>query len=285
MYLSTIRNELSGHWSAEQEELKKRKNQEIPIVTQTLMWTHGAKIIRRVLTITILMGLLPSVLGATSVTSMRDILSEATALHAKLMAMVQPSVRLWISEQGRKLRQAPADERTLRAAVQERFAGQSTENIEVVAFLVLMEATNDMDKDLKAIMEELKAITAAKQKLQEFVSRVKKDVAKNAGKKGIETCAPPACGGYHTAIQEVAAALNRTRTQTPLVIREPVNIQQLRSLADDLKHKLDEMSEMSEMTSLDLQMTMERRGKFISTLSNIMKKISTTQNTMIQNLK
>jgi hypothetical protein len=39
------------------------------------------------------------------------------------------------------------------------------------------------------------------------------------------------------------------------------------------------------MTSMRLQMTMDRRSKFISTLSNIMKKISTTQDTLVQNLK
>jgi hypothetical protein len=48
---------------------------------------------------------------------------------------------------------------------------------------------------------------------------------------------------------------------------------------------LDGMNEMSEMTSLRLQMTMDRRSKFISTLSNIMKKISSTQDTLVQNIK
>jgi hypothetical protein len=48
---------------------------------------------------------------------------------------------------------------------------------------------------------------------------------------------------------------------------------------------LDGMNEMSDMTSLRLQMTMDRRSQFISTLSNIMKKIGTTQGTIIQNLK
>lgn len=45
------------------------------------------------------------------------------------------------------------------------------------------------------------------------------------------------------------------------------------------------MNEMSEMTSLRLQMTMDRRSKFISTLSNIMKKISSTQDTIVSNIK
>jgi hypothetical protein len=57
------------------------------------------------------------------------------------------------------------------------------------------------------------------------------------------------------------------------------------SVQDDLKNKLDGLNEMSEMNSLRLQMTMDRRSKFISTLSNIMKKISTTQDTLVQNIK
>lgn len=49
--------------------------------------------------------------------------------------------------------------------------------------------------------------------------------------------------------------------------------------------QMDNMNEMSEMSSLRLQMMMDRRSKFISTLSNLMKKISTTQNTLVQNMK
>lgn len=49
--------------------------------------------------------------------------------------------------------------------------------------------------------------------------------------------------------------------------------------------RLDGMNEMSEMTSLRLQMTMDRRSKFINTLSQMMKKISTTQDTLVQNMK
>jgi len=42
---------------------------------------------------------------------------------------------------------------------------------------------------------------------------------------------------------------------------------------------------MSETTSQRLQMTMDRRSKFIETLSNIMKKLSKTSEAVVQNLK
>lgn len=44
-------------------------------------------------------------------------------------------------------------------------------------------------------------------------------------------------------------------------------------------------SSSSELASLRLQATMDRRSKTVALLSNITKKISTTQDTLIQNLK
>jgi hypothetical protein len=62
-------------------------------------------------------------------------------------------------------------------------------------------------------------------------------------------------------------------------------VAKLKPMPDDLKGKLDGINEMSEMTALRLQMTMDRRSKFIGTLSNIMKKIETTMESITQNIK
>ena len=45
------------------------------------------------------------------------------------------------------------------------------------------------------------------------------------------------------------------------------------------------MSEMGEMESLRLQMAMDRMSKMMSTLSNLLKKISDTSTSITQNLK
>jgi hypothetical protein len=52
-----------------------------------------------------------------------------------------------------------------------------------------------------------------------------------------------------------------------------------------LEQTADSMSDMSEMSQLRLQMTMDRRSKFIETLSNIMKNIEQTSDSLVQNLK
>jgi hypothetical protein len=52
-----------------------------------------------------------------------------------------------------------------------------------------------------------------------------------------------------------------------------------------IKNDLDSMSEMGEIESLRLQMAMERASKMMSTLSDIMKKISDTAESIAPNLK
>jgi hypothetical protein len=60
---------------------------------------------------------------------------------------------------------------------------------------------------------------------------------------------------------------------------------ELDSQIDQMKNDLDSMSEMGEMESLRLQMAMDRMSKMMSTLSNLLKKISDTQNSITQNIK
>lgn len=54
---------------------------------------------------------------------------------------------------------------------------------------------------------------------------------------------------------------------------------------ENLKNDLDSLSELGEMESLRLQMAMDRMSKMMSTLSNLLKKISDTSSQITQNLK
>ncbi len=60
---------------------------------------------------------------------------------------------------------------------------------------------------------------------------------------------------------------------------------ELDAVFDELKNDLDSMSEMGEMESLRLQMAMDRMSKMMSTLSNLLKKMSDTASQITQNLK
>ena len=264
-----------------------RKNRGFSLPILFLMRFQKTAIMRSFLAIMIISASLPGMPGAADIRPLTEIPGEATALHARLIGKVQPNVRLLINEQALKLRQGTTDPNAASGNLDAVFseAGLSSMDVSEAAFMVMIQATKDMDEDIKAMMEEVKAFTSAKQKLRDLFTRVNQDVAKNAHKKDTDVCAPPACGGYQAVMMEAAPALKRVRTRTPLVLHEPITIGQLRSLGAAVKGNLDGMNEMSEMASLRLQMTMDRRSKFISTLVSMMNKISSSQGAVIQKMQ
>jgi hypothetical protein len=191
------------------------------------------------------------------------------------------------------------------------FAGLSRRDISEAAFIVLSMATKDMDNDIHQIMAEIKAANAAKQKLRDLIKElngwISQEMAKHPGSEDIDNEKPGAPGtkarALRPAAKTTAPPLRRMTLETrvsPVIhfeyVKTPVipplpprnsglTVSGLKSLLDNLQGNLDGMNEMSEMTSLRLQVTMDRRSKFIETLSNIMKKIGTTQETLVQNIK
>jgi hypothetical protein len=67
--------------------------------------------------------------------------------------------------------------------------------------------------------------------------------------------------------------------------RDDVTKAKTDSTIDMAKSDLDSMSEMGEMESLRLQMAMDRRSKMMSTLSNVLTKVSETADEITANLK
>jgi hypothetical protein len=121
-------------------------------------------------------------------------------------------------------------------------------DISALAFIVIMQASKSAQDDLKGIMEKVKAINSQKKKLRDLI----KD--KHVGNLDFEA-----------TFQVMAVGID--------------------AVVDQMKNDLDSMSEMGEMESLRLQMAMDRLSKMMSTLSNLLKKISDTASQITQNLK
>ncbi len=182
-------------------------------------------------------------------------------------------------------------------------AGFANMDISEIAQMVMMTATKDMDDDIRLIMAEIKAMTQAKQRLRELIKDlnqwISKEMSKHPKSKEInleKVTGKSPNGEFKVSGQKVkysepqpdieaADLVAKCATVYDLSGGDGVTIQGIKSLLDELKGKLDGMNEMSEMTSLRLQMTMDRRSKFITTLSQMMKKISSTQDVLVQNLK
>lgn len=166
-------------------------------------------------------------------------------------------------------------------------------DIQAVAFLVLMEAAKGAREDLKNIMAHLKTINTARQNLREMITKVNKDIAANIGQNNGKAPLDFSNGfgnqqAYHRVRMPYAEVGSDGRpkfVRTDLYPGRIINVEQLRSIRDDLKDRLDGLGEMSEMESLRLQMAMDRMSKMMSTLSNMLKKLSDVQNSINQNIK
>ena len=216
--------------------------------------------------------------------------AEAVRLHAKYYGAVQPSVRFWIQLEGRKLKDASPDavsEASVAAAVRARFAGQpmAPGDVERLVVLVLMEINKQSEADLRTLAEKQKTALEAKKKLRELQALLDKQVADAAGKPDATPCLPPACG--RLGLAETGATLRQTSAGSRIALpaAEPATLGELRSIKDAMKDKLDSLSELGEAESLRLQLAMDRLNKLMATLSNIMKKISDTAQSITQNLK
>jgi hypothetical protein len=189
---------------------------------------------------------------------------EAVRLQARISSRLQPGARTWAGEQARRLAAGSMTVESLHQTARSRFGkvGQGDPgDIEAIAFIVLMQATRDMDEDLKNIMAEVKRLQEARNKLRDIAGKVSKDAAGNAGRKGSDPCTPPMCGAY---ARELAAS---------------------KPLQDGLRSDLNALDDQERKDSLRLQPMMDRRRKFISMLDGMMSKISTTQDNIVQNLK
>ena len=153
-----------------------------------------------------------------------------------------------------------------------------------------MQAAKSAREDLKSIMNNVKTINEEKEKVR---------AAQQYFEKYRSTVSTQLIDSFRLLAKLPAADQNTTRQTIPTTVTtKQVSDKRMTSsvitnatpaditkVQDDLRKKMTSLNETSEMTSLRLQMSMDRRSKFISTLSNIMKKISDTQNSIIQNLK
>ena len=288
------------------------------------MSNYVMKPVHGILAIGLLMFNSASSVADTPQPSIQPLTAGMTNKQQALLSHLQPSARAWIDQEARLLAETKTlDDEVLRSAIRARFMptqskvirkanGPTTSananaiaslgtgsdlDVEAVAFIVLMGATADMDSDLKSIMAEVKSMDNAKQKLRALVSTVNADVAAHAGEGNNQPCASPlpktttrslssaVCGQYSSLHSEAAYALKQVPHAGTLPPAAISSVGDLRAMLSRSKDKLDSLNEMSEATSLRLQMTMDRRSKFISALSNVMKKISTTSDSIVQNLK
>jgi len=154
------------------------------------------------------------------------------------------------------------------------------------SFLVILNAVNEMDEDIKVILDEIEEMQMTQQEIADFKSKL--------GEYSDGSGDPVPAGD----LVEFRYKYNTEWDKTPNLGLEYIRTPQikLRSLnkieKDNLAAEIqaldalsDSLDDISEIVQLKLQMAMDRRAKYISTLSSIMAKISQTRDTVIENIK
>ena len=218
---------------------------------------------------------------------------EAEAFFTKAMTSINPRHVEWIKTTATTANRNNHTDAGIKAEAVNygKLNNLSDMDIEALAFLVMMEAAKSAREDLKAIMDNVKSINQQKQKMRELQGQFHN--IKNPTTQQTDSFRRAA-----TSIQAVQTKTNPRLVAGPtqtikkdstIRIQRMQTIQASKSDIDNaketIKNKLDSMSEMGETESLRLQMAMDRMSKMMSTLSNIMKKISDTANQIVQNLK
>jgi hypothetical protein len=166
-------------------------------------------------------------------------------------------------------------------------------DIDVLVALIMFELWENEENALSELLEEMDRMNELKQKQRERIDALKQKkreaepVPSESSLRGptVKRLKPnPRLGTKTSDTQKDYATIQKPISHTsppppPETLENPIDE------LDELEGKLDSLNEQSEMLSLRLQMTMDRRDKYLSTLSNIMKKMSTTQDGIIRNIK
>lgn len=208
--------------------------------------------------------------------------AEAEALFTKLMSGINSKHVQWIKNTARETNEKKLSPEDVKAKTQSYAVPGSMngQDIEALAFLVMMQAAKSAQEDLKAIMAKVKAVNEQKAKQRELLSKMQQQRTMTAIQLD-----------SFKLLQNRTLALQQGRNADSIKFvrssgrNQQVSKADIDAIKDKLKSDLDSMSEMGEMESLRLQMAMDRMSKMMSTISNLLKKISNTTDDIVQNLK
>jgi hypothetical protein len=177
-----------------------------------------------------------------------------------IAAKLSPSAKLKLHNIADTLgRSGAITDGTSRAAIVSAFPGVnfSSADISALTFIVLMDAAESAQHDLQSITAGVSAINNQKDSLRKELGNA------NANKT--------------SRVQKVY-----TPASTTLVVPPPLSSN---ATMTEKQKRLDDLSELSEMQQLKLQMVMDQKSKLEAMLSNLLQMMHDTQKSIIQNLR
>ena len=131
----------------------------------------------------------------------------------------------------------------------------------------------------------MQAITDAKQKLRDLLTQTQAEIKSNETTDAKDTCQTALCKSLPSTVGEISSATANLQKPVRILVPAKPTFADLRTLPAQFQTNLDSLNDISQAQQMKIQMLMDQRAKLIDTLSNIMKSISDTQSTIIQNIK
>jgi uncharacterized protein YhaN len=156
----------------------------------------------------------------------------------------------------------------------------SAVDIETLAQLVMAQCAKESEADLAAMLSDMQKRQKQKAELRELAAELRKERGNSPAND--TPCVSPSCRALERRLWTLAAQLP---AKARFSIQPIAKMGDLNGVDDKLETSQASLDEMTEETSMRLQQAMDRRDKFIATLSNLLKKSTETSDGIIANLK
>lgn len=203
---------------------------------------------------------------------------EGIAFHSKAMNQINSRHVQWIKSTALEIGSGKMPLEEVEQKAKSLGAVYNWRNIDIESMIVLvfMQISIDARDDMRKLLLEMNETNKKKKAMRDAVSLMKKKQAEQKNKLKDEY-------NSRTQYDSLKKLLTPSAVITPA--SAPVSAVEWDDLLNSFRDNLDSMNEMGEMESLRLQMAMDRMSKMMTTLSNLLKKISKTQDDIIKNLK
>ncbi|MDE3199497.1 MAG: hypothetical protein KGN79_01150 [Acidobacteriota bacterium] len=244
---------------------------------------------------------------AAQTTEMRPITMELRPMPietarraAQLHAMLKKQAAEWVNQQAAiEAQKRDVDLDGLRAAIRVRFEKslrseakrnhgvnmESDRDIDALVFIVMSQAAQEEEADLESMMQQIQAINKQKEGLRQMIGEVRQAALSAKPRDHDKHCETSLCKSLAARLVTVShmslpgQVLIRTR------IPQKMTYAELEGIEGQLEQDQDSLNDMTEVDQMKLQQAMDRRSKVIETISNIMKKISDTDSSIVSNMK
>jgi hypothetical protein len=215
----------------------------------------------------------------------------AEALFQKAMSQINQRHVSWVQTAAKTVTEKKLNEAEIKdmAAQYGVLGSLNTLDIEAIIFFVLMQAVKSEQEELRAMLSKMKDINDQKKAIREALARLEEK------KKPVtwvqldsfmllvnDQPFPQQVNPANTVQPERTTSIDTSKKPRT---NSPVTKAEIDKVKEQLKSKLDSLRELGEKESMRIQALLDRMTTMINWLSNILKKISKAQNSIIQNLK